>query len=957
MQTPDQSRPVLFVNTGVQVISFPLGKDVNLTAEQVGKGWQHCRCRSVDATGKEVDLALGYVQWQVLRDRFLLAIDTALDDEQGEPLYCAKSTSLGDDEVRRLSGLLDARGQPFAKLPTLEFLLRPSHSRMGEPRAVHLVVDFGNSRTGGLLVEFRSDEPLMTPLRLENRLLLDAWERLRPGDPACWFSSKSHWSTTPYLPAVEVATTVYEEIRRGGLLGGRPKPEAKTVRTVPRTFEEYSQVRMGREADDLAGVVHVAGDVRTGVSSPKRYLWASDSDWLEGANWHMADPYGRYDVAQHATTLKGPLLGFIPEDDQVAWPTSRFPQAPATPRHAPRALMTAALYEVLCQAFTFANSPAYQHLTGDQGRVRVLQSLTLTYPSGMITAERERLRAQAEKAIAIFMQTVGRGQPRHPDLRAAFNPAVAGAADVSTPPDLLPQLKLSIDEASAVHLTYLWSESRKLGGKVGLWFHVMGRRPSPDASSDPQSATTSAELPADGTGCPVGGAPSPRPDLLRPVTRPGAARPAPSGRRGAAPAAAPTGPEVRIACIDIGGGTSDLMIASYRCRSDAGSDVILGETLHRDGVSIAGDQLVKRLLEQIIVPQFAQVVGLEPYDLQTLFGREVPANIRFRRERTHWMSRMWVPLAQAYIEAAVSEVDTRLSHTDPELVAPDVVDSLQEVINRLWGPGTYQVHQDLGLWYGHTVFEQVVDEVFGDLLLDFSESVVEHRADVVLLAGLPTKIPYIRQLVETYLPLSRARIVPMYGRYAGAWYPFQNPDNVNPGVIVDPKSTVAVGAALEFCARHGKLPHFRFEMRDLAAKDSFYWGFMTESRIDHNRLLFERADPRGPMVPGTPERTDLPISAEHLIVGRKRRRRDDAQASPVYELVVRRGSRLGEIDLHVTFERRRDANDEEEIVVERVEGTVDGEPAVLGQNVRFTWRTLADERYYLDTGGLDKIGI
>ncbi len=36
---------------------------------------------------------------------------------------------------------------------------------------------------------------------------------------------------------------------------------------------------------------------------------------------------------------------------------------------------------------------------------------------------------------------------------------------------------------------------------------------------------------------------------------------------------------------------------------------------------------------------------------------------------------------------------------------------------------------------------------------------------------------------------------------------------------------------------------------------------------------------------------------------------------------------------------------------------VAGEDAVLGENVFFGWRTLADERYYLDTGGLDNIEL
>src|SRR5205085_12637392 len=120
--------------------------------------------------------------------------------------------------------------------------------------------------------------------------------------------------------------------------------------------------------------------------------------------------------------------------------------------------------------------------------------------------------------------------------------------------------------------TYLWSESRKLGGKPGLWFSVMGRTPAPVPV--PQAAPTAE---------PAAARPASR-QPVRPMAR--SARPARPDTTAAA------GPEVRIACIDIGGGTSDLMIAAYQCKQDPGGDRILGETLHRDGVSIAGDVLV-----------------------------------------------------------------------------------------------------------------------------------------------------------------------------------------------------------------------------------------------------------------------------------------------------------------------------------------------------------------------------
>ena len=70
------------------------------------------------------------------------------------------------------------------------------------------------------------------------------------------------------------------------------------------------------------------------------------------------------------------------------------------------------------------------------------------------------------------------------------------------------------------------------------------------------------------------------------------------------------------------------------------------------------------------------------------------------------------------------------------------------------------------------------------------------------------------------------------------------------------------------------------------------------------------------------------------------------------------GSRIGETEMTVKIRRKQaSADNEESLEVESVSGTVAGEPAMLHENVFFTWRTLADERYYLDTGGLDNLEI
>jgi hypothetical protein len=70
------------------------------------------------------------------------------------------------------------------------------------------------------------------------------------------------------------------------------------------------------------------------------------------------------------------------------------------------------------------------------------------------------------------------------------------------------------------------------------------------------------------------------------------------------------------------------------------------------------------------------------------------------------------------------------------------------------------------------------------------------------------------------------------------------------------------------------------------------------------------------------------------------------------------GDRIGRTEVNIKIKRKHSTKDEEEtLAVESVTGVVAGEDASLGENVHFTWRTLADERYYLDTGGLDNIEL
>lgn len=923
---------VLFANTGVQLVCVPLRGGSRYQTAQIGYGWQRCQC-SADAED-EPPRNYPYIQWQIIQSgasRLFLAVDTTCGDP--EVGYFCQGSALTRDYVVHLHDLLDVQGKPLKGAPEVELCIRPATATGGDAKHVHMVIDFGNSRTGALLLELAgeiSQTPQMLPFELTNRYHLDAWDESGQfvSTPATrWFSSKTHWCNTPYLPPLAQKKIEYHSVDHSGgswFRRGKKAPQSKVeVVQTPPLFDDLSMVRLGREADDVAQVMRAEGDIRTSVSSPKRYLWADDASWLEGANWHMADPADRCKTGTYAATLKGPFIRFTHEDDRDFLLEEDDPaehqfatDAPLKPRHAPRTMMTAAIYELLTQAYSYVNSVPYRNASGESGRTREIRTITLSYPSGMIQQERRRLAAQVNKAINIFTITLGKSQA------------------------VKPELNLSIDEASAVHLTYIWSEMRMLGQDPRLWFRTLHQdrgRQEPQPQQPPTSAATS----------PAG----------RRRGRPGVRRPGAAARRGPAEREefGDAASEIRIACIDIGGGTADLMIAKYRFESKI-DDAIRGEVLHQDGIYLGGDQLVKRLLETIIVPAFADALGLEDEDVQLLFGPEVPRNRELRSQRVNWINRLFVPLAQAYLDNAVDDVsDEPISHTDPEVVDPTMVDSLQEVFDKLRGPGYYNVQQELGLLLDRAEFEGVVHDVFDELLFDYCQRIVDHEVDVVLLAGQPSKLSYIQQLVQMYVPLSPSRIVPMHNHYAGNWYPYQDEKGHNPGVIVDPKSPVVVGAAVEFMARQGMLPQFRFEMKAKIYENTYYWGVMTDatSGIRNERILFQPAEDQA-----REEITEFTTSSQRVLIGRKLAPGEQAQATPVYILKMDVGDRIGPTEVVVKIKRKHATKEEEEILeVESVTGVVAGEDAILDENVTFNWRTLADERYYLDTGGLDNIEL
>ncbi len=227
---------ILFANTGVQIVCIPLRGGNRYQTNQIGYGWQRTSVAGAsqnDGAPARGSRTFPYIQWQIIQSgttRLFLAVDTSCGDP--DVGYFCSANSLTRDFLVCLDGLLDIEGKPLKGVPDVELCIRPAAATAGDAKHVHMIVDFGNSRTGVLLLELAgeiSQTPQMLPFELTNRYHLDAWNE--EGEPvsqpaARWFSSKTHWCNTPYLPPLQQKKTDYhtvgeDDAKRGWFGRGR----------------------------------------------------------------------------------------------------------------------------------------------------------------------------------------------------------------------------------------------------------------------------------------------------------------------------------------------------------------------------------------------------------------------------------------------------------------------------------------------------------------------------------------------------------------------------------------------------------------------------------------------------------------------------------------------------------------------------------------------------------------
>ncbi len=652
-----------------------------------------------------------------------------------------------------------------------------------QPVEVDLILDIGNSRTTGILVE-------TLPGRITNlndSYLLQLRDLSRP-----------HLIyDDPFETRIEFVEADFGD-------------DALSRRSGRRTpaFAWPSSVRVGAEAARLATHA-VCAEGSTGMSSPKRYLW-DEKPWQQSWRYNTGGPHEpmvtRGLFPRQVNREGTPLCCFGDALFKNSPALRHQDQEPAFESLFTRSsLMLFMMGEILSQALVTINAPSTRAKRELPNMPRRLRRIIFTVPTAMPVAEKRIFRRWVAWAVRVVWEALG-WSPWYVGLkeRASIN-----ASDYRTSP----QVRCDWDEASCSQIVYIYNElALKYHGDAHHLFRLLGK--------------------------------------VRPEYE--------------------NKPCMRIGSIDVGGGTMDLSIATYELASGEGDTArIIPHVEFRDGFNIAGDEVLRDMVSQHLVPCLMEAfnkAGIAETRtlIGLLFGRDaIGISQKQRNLRARFVRQVAVPIAVGMLAlcellyqntteiqenhapftcrfsdffqstgnnmygdfSADSDNATEEKYIPfailSDLVSlPDsffypmpqehIIAEVEECVTSFLPHGAAFSLMDVELRVSPSAVENTIRSTLGPVLAALCEMVHLLECDILLLTGRPSAWNGIVAPVLAKLPVPMHRILPMRQYHVGNWYPFADVH----GRITDPKTTVVVGAIL--CAlAEGHLEGFSFDVASL----------------------------------------------------------------------------------------------------------------------------------------------
>lgn len=266
-------------------------------------------------------------------------------------------------------------------------------------------------------------------------------------------------------------------------------------------------------------------------------------------------------------------------------------------------------------------------------------------------------------------------------------------------------------------------------------------------------------------------------------------------------------PSLTVGSLDIGAGTTDLMISKY---SYTTGDIttITPDPLFYDSFYFAGDDMLNGLIKNVMLlnekSAFRTALSnLTPKEyrqcMKDFFGPDHNGQtLADRILRKDFNIQYSVPLMYHYLELL------RTHHKDCVIRFDDVFadcapnEQVIEGFKERTGIDVRTIEWN----FSSTEVSAVVEKEFEPLLKRIATIMYAYSCDIVLLSGRPASLPPVRDLFLKYYAVAPNRLILLNNYYVGDWYPFSE----NTGYITNSKTIVAMG---------GIIAHYASELSNL----------------------------------------------------------------------------------------------------------------------------------------------
>ena len=329
--------------------------------------------------------------------------------------------------------------------------------------------------------------------------------------------------------------------------------------------------------------------------------------------------------------------------------------------------------------------------------------------------------------------------------------------------------------------------------------------------------------------------------------------------------------------IDIGGGTTDLAIIEYgQLGKVIGAVAIHSSLIFKDGFNIAGDDLMKRIIEKMILPLLAHV-SHNPERVWQLLNE--PNSDQEKIKRVQFVKLCLMPLAIKIMQ--MPDENESMPVLDPIDIGigADIWSKFESYLG---------IPADSGrcIPFIRSELQNLVDETFGDIFHKSAENITEHNVDIVIISGKTSELPQVRNLAERYL--QGVKIISTGQYEAGSWYPFGKN-----GKIADAKSVTAVGAALYSGIVNGMLTNWSIQF-DISPQlhSQYEWNVLSEWEKNPSRTGFMTNEDSS---------VEVTLLVNSIIA---RRQSKGSKIEPRYKLVWKHSdSTSSNLPIRVMFER------------------------------------------------------